>query len=208
MAAVNRGVRRSCSFRRFTSPSSMVTVENQVVAPGCPRSARSRTGTRADQPNATLNQVCQDKLETLGYTANSAETMPEAVSPNQPGVTVEIKNYGTTDSAPFYEQMYITLEAAGYMRDQDIRVAGYDARLTPDMGGFLERTSSTDRGHVPGQRQPAGAPRRPLERPALRAVPAHPHQPGAGRISTSTASRRSPATSRARVCSTRSYSPG
>ncbi len=51
-----------------------------------------------------------------------------------------IADYGKTASAPFYEPMYEALEAAGYTRDQDIRVAGYDARLTPDMGGFLQRT--------------------------------------------------------------------
>jgi lysophospholipase-3 len=36
--------------------------------------------------------------------------------------------------------MYEALEAAGYTRDRDIRVAGYDARLTPDMRDFLHRT--------------------------------------------------------------------
>jgi lysophospholipase-3 len=36
--------------------------------------------------------------------------------------------------------MYLALEAAGYTRDRDIRVAGYDARLTPDMAGFLQRS--------------------------------------------------------------------
>ena len=56
------------------------------------------------------------------------------------GVQVSIIDYGKTASAPFYELMYTALEAAGYTRDKDIRVAGYDARLTPDMGGFLDRT--------------------------------------------------------------------
>ena len=59
---------------------------------------------------------------------------------NQRGVTVRILDYGRTASAPFYETLYQALVAAGYVRDQDIRVAGYDARLTPDMGGFLRRT--------------------------------------------------------------------
>jgi len=36
--------------------------------------------------------------------------------------------------------MYQALEAAGYVRDRNIRVAGYDARLAPDQGGFLQRT--------------------------------------------------------------------
>ena len=36
--------------------------------------------------------------------------------------------------------MYEALEGAGYVRDRDIRVAGYDSRLTPDMRHFLQRT--------------------------------------------------------------------
>ena len=48
--------------------------------------------------------------------------------------------YGTTASAPFYEPLYEALEAAGYGRDQNIRVAGYDARLGPDQDHFLQRT--------------------------------------------------------------------
>src|SRR4029077_7661058 len=58
----------------------------------------------------------------------------------QPGVTVSIADYGRTESAPFYEDMYQELEAAGYTRNVNIRVAGYDARLTPDMAGFLGRS--------------------------------------------------------------------
>lgn len=36
--------------------------------------------------------------------------------------------------------LYAFLEQNGYERNRDIRVAGYDSRLTPDMDGFLERT--------------------------------------------------------------------
>src|SRR5581483_7611927 len=36
--------------------------------------------------------------------------------------------------------MYEALERAGYTRDVNFRVAGYDARLTPDIGDFLART--------------------------------------------------------------------
>ena len=36
--------------------------------------------------------------------------------------------------------MFDALRAAGYTLDRNVRVAGYDARLTPDLGGFLERT--------------------------------------------------------------------
>ena len=59
---------------------------------------------------------------------------------DQRGVDVKIENYGTTESAPFYEPMYEALEGAGYVRDRDIRVAGYDSRLTPDMRNFVNRT--------------------------------------------------------------------
>ena len=47
------------------------------------------------------------------------------------------------------------LEANGYTRNLDIRVAGYDWRLTPDMGGFLQRTidlieqTYADNGNTP-----------------------------------------------------------
>jgi lysophospholipase-3 len=61
---------------------------------------------------------------------------------DQRGVRVTIVDYGRTESAPFYEPMYQRLEAAGYVRNQSIRVAGYDARLTPDIGNFLERTKA------------------------------------------------------------------
>jgi len=46
---------------------------------------------------------------------------------------------GTTEGAPFYEPLYRTLESAGYRRNRDIRIAGYDARLSPDIGDFLQR---------------------------------------------------------------------
>ena len=58
----------------------------------------------------------------------------------QPGVTVSIADFGKTESAPAYEPMYQALEGAGYTRNVNIRVAGYDARLTPDMDGFLRRS--------------------------------------------------------------------
>ena len=48
--------------------------------------------------------------------------------------------YGKVASAPFYQPMFDALRAAGYTLDKNVRVAGYDARLTPDLGGFLERT--------------------------------------------------------------------
>ena len=49
-------------------------------------------------------------------------------------------DYGKTENAPLYEPLFAFLEQAGYVRNVNIRVAGYDVRLTPDMGGFMERT--------------------------------------------------------------------
>ncbi|TFV32656.1 hypothetical protein E4K10_23250 [Streptomyces sp. T1317-0309] len=87
-----------------------------VVQPGLP-------GQAAD------TAVRREPLETDGVTllerARCRRTLPD---------------YGRTDSAPFYEPFYRALEAHGHRRNTDIRVAGYDSRLTPDMGGFLERT--------------------------------------------------------------------
>jgi lecithin-cholesterol acyltransferase len=126
-------------FPAFHFTKLQVTVKNQTVAPDCPRSGSFEDWFLNDHPSTTFSQVCRDKLMTLRYDATSKEPMPERFS-NQRGVTIQIIGYGTTQSAPFYESMYQALEVAGYQRNQDIRVAGYDARLTPDMGGFLQRT--------------------------------------------------------------------
>jgi lysophospholipase-3 len=126
-------------FPAFHFTKLLVTVHNQTVAPDCPRSGSFEDWFLNDHPSTTFSQVCRDKLMTLRYDANGKEPMPKRFS-NQPGVTVQIIGYGTTQSAPFYESMYQALEAVGYQRSKDIRVASYDARLTPDMDGFLRRT--------------------------------------------------------------------
>ena len=72
--------------------------------------------------------------------------------------------------------MYETLEAAGYTRDKNIRVAGYDARLTPDMADFSVGRG-VDRAELSRQRQAAGSSRRPFQRTDLRRVPADQHEP-------------------------------
>ena len=54
-----------------------------------------------------------------------------------PGVKVSIPHYGQTASAPVYNTLYMDLESAGYRLDRDLVVAGYDFRLTPDLGGFM-----------------------------------------------------------------------
>ena len=115
-----------------------VTVHNQRVDPSCPRSGTFEDLVSFD-PGPPFSQVCRDELLTLRYDRDQSKPMRLRFS-EQPGVTVEIADYGKTASAPAYEPMYTALEAAGYRRDRDLRVAGYDARLTPDMAGFLERS--------------------------------------------------------------------
>jgi lysophospholipase-3 len=126
-------------FPAFHFTRLEVTVHNQTVDPACPGSGGFQDWFQNDQPGTAFSQVCRDELLTLRYDSDPAVPMPRRFS-NQRGVSVRIVDYGKTDSAPFYESLYRTLEAAGYARDVDIRVAGYDARLTPDMDGFLERT--------------------------------------------------------------------
>ena len=115
-----------------------VTVKNQRTDASCPRSGTFEDLVFLD-PGTAFSQVCRDELLTLRYDAKAHQPMRLRFS-EQPGVTVSIADYGRTESAPFYEDLYQALEAAGYTRDVDIRVAGYDARLTPDMAGFLSRS--------------------------------------------------------------------
>jgi lysophospholipase-3 len=115
-----------------------VTVHNQHTAAACPRSGQFEDLVFLD-PGPPFSQVCRDELLTLRFDANPHKPMRLRFS-EQPGVTVRIADYGRTASAPAYEPMYEALEAAGYTRDRDIRVAGYDARLTPDMSHFLRRS--------------------------------------------------------------------
>jgi len=126
-------------FPAFHFTKLLVTVHDQDAAPGCPRSGTFQDWFLNDHPSKRFSQVCEDKLLTLRYARHSHKAWPKRFS-NQRGVSVRILHYGKTESAPFYEPLYTALEAAGYTRDKDIRVAGYDSRLTPDMHGFLWRT--------------------------------------------------------------------
>ena len=126
-------------FPAFHFTKLLVTVRNQAVAPACPRSGTFQDWFLNDHPSRRFSQVCEDKLLTLRYDRHGHEPMAHRFS-NQRGVSVRILDYGTTRSAPFYEPMYEALEAAGYVRNRNIRVAGYDSRLTPDMNGFVQRT--------------------------------------------------------------------
>lgn len=126
-------------FPAFHFTRLEVVVRNQTAASGCPRSGSFQDWYQNPHPSRAFSQVCRDELMTLRYDANRRLPMPKRFS-NQRGVTVKIIDYGKTESAPFYRPLYRTLEAAGYTADKNIRVAGYDARLTPDLGGFLPRT--------------------------------------------------------------------
>jgi lecithin-cholesterol acyltransferase len=126
-------------FPAFHFTKLRVTVHGQSVDRGCPRSGSFEDWFLNDDPSTTFSQVCRDELMTLRYLPVPFVPMPRRFF-DQRGVSVSIIDYGSTASAPFYEPMYEALEAAGYVRDRDIRVAGYDSRLGPDQDGFLERT--------------------------------------------------------------------
>lgn len=126
-------------FPAFHLTRLAVTVHDQTAVPGCPRSGRFEDWYQNDHPSTRFSQVCQDRLLTLRYDTDPATPMHARFS-NPPGVDVAIVDYGRTRSAPFYEPLYQVLEADGYIRDRNIRVAGYDSRLTPDLGDFLRRT--------------------------------------------------------------------
>lgn len=120
-----------------------VEVDGQTAFPECPESGTFEwvAGTLSPDPYPGFGQVCVDKLLTLVIDPHRNNRMPQRIS-NQQGVTVSIKDYGTTESVlPYmYEPMFSFLEDTGYERNVNIRVAGYDSRLSPDLGGFLERT--------------------------------------------------------------------
>src|SRR5262249_5456634 len=125
-------------FPAFHFTKLLVTVSGQTAFPGCPASGTFEDWFLNDT-STTFSQVCRDVLMTLGYARGSTRPVAERFS-EQPGVTVTIKSFGRTESAPFYETLYATLEGAGYVRNESIRVAGYDSRLAPDQGDFLPRS--------------------------------------------------------------------
>lgn len=86
-----------------------------------------------------FSQVCQDKLLRLRYNTNPRVPWAKRFTDHR-GVTVRVLHYGSVRSAPGYQPLFHALESAGWVADKDIRVAGYDSRLTPDQGGFLCRT--------------------------------------------------------------------
>jgi lysophospholipase-3 len=126
-------------FPGYAATKVSVAVHNQVVASGCPRSGTFEDWLGNVTPSTSFSQVCRDKLLTLRYDPDRRKPMRLRFSFPR-GVTVRLPDYGRTNSAPLYEPLYKALEAAGYVRNRSIRVAGYNPRLTPDMDGFLGRT--------------------------------------------------------------------
>ena len=80
--------------------------------------------------------------------------MPKRFS-NQRGVTRDVSSTTarTEQRAVLRAACTRRSRRAGYTADKNIRVAGYDARLTPDLGGFLARRGA-DRADLPRQRRP------------------------------------------------------
>src|SRR5262245_24270640 len=76
-----------------------VTVQNQSVAPECPTSGTFEVWFGNDSPGREFSQVCQDKLLALVLDPDESKPMPARFS-NQPGVTVELKDFGETQSVP------------------------------------------------------------------------------------------------------------
>ena len=125
-------------FPAFHFTKVQVTVRDQTIDSTCPSSGTFQDWFLIDSPSTTFSQVCRDELMTLRYVASPRLPMRLRFR-EQRGVSVQVIDYGLTSSAPFYEPMYRALESAGYVRNRNIVVAGYDARLTPDQSG-LQRT--------------------------------------------------------------------
>jgi lecithin-cholesterol acyltransferase len=125
-------------FPAFHFTKLLVTVRNQTVDPACPRSGSFEDWFPNDKPSTTFSQVCRDKLMTLRYDEDLHGLIRRRFR-EQKGVRVEVIDYGRTSSAPFYEPMYTALERSGYVRNRSIVVAGYDSRLTPDIGDSFRR---------------------------------------------------------------------
>ena len=125
-------------FPGYGATTLRVEVRDQTSVPGCPRSGSFEDGIPADV-GTMFSQVCRDRLLTPRWSNNPHLSFPERFS-LPPGVTVSIPHYGQTSSAPAYGALYTALESAGYRAGRDLVVAGYNFRLTPDLGGFRART--------------------------------------------------------------------
>lgn len=126
-------------FPGFHLGKLRVEVRDQHTDPACPASGTFEDWS-GNPARSAFSQVCRDELMTLRQDRRAGVAWADRFS-EQPGVTVTLPEYGQPDSAPFYEPMFTRLQAAGLVRDRTLRVADYDSRLTPDLGGFLARTT-------------------------------------------------------------------
>ena len=127
--------------------------ENQTLAPDCPASGTFEAWVLSDQSNG-FSPACRDQLMTLVYSHFCRwrrDFQSSLVWPSPSRTTVKLRAV----HAPSTRICTPALEANGYTRNLNIRVAGYDWRLAPDMGGFLQRTiglieqTYADNGNTP-----------------------------------------------------------
>ncbi len=126
-------------FPGYGTTRLVVTVTNQRGLPDCPRNGSFEDVFTISGAAGPFSQVCRDKLLTLNYDRSTSRPMPERFS-RPLGVKVGLANFGKVSSAPAYADFFARLAATGYQPNRDLRVAGYNFRLTPDMDGFLVRT--------------------------------------------------------------------
>src|SRR4051794_6934535 len=125
-------------FPGYGTTRLQVTVSGQSTVAGCAASGAFEDGIGA-APGDTYDHGCRDKLLTPRYRADPRLAFAKRIS-LPPGVKVTIPGYGSTGTAPIYGQLFDALEKSGYVDGKDLRVAGYNFRLTPDLGGFMKRT--------------------------------------------------------------------
>lgn len=139
-------------FPAFHCTRLLIRVRDQKTTRAAPPSGCFEDCYPSIDESDEFPQVARDELLTLRYERDAASPRHFV---NPPGVSVEIAEYGHTQSAPFYEPLFAALESAGWVRNRSIRVAGYDSRLTPDQGRFavhtktLIETTYHDSGDVP-----------------------------------------------------------
>src|SRR4051794_12658152 len=115
-----------------------VTVTGQKTVAGCAASGSFGVGIGETEPS-TYDDTCRDELLTPRYDPDPALPFAKRIT-RPPGVRVTLPNYGRPASMPGYALLFNALEKAGYVPGKNLRAAGYDFFLTPDMGGFMGRT--------------------------------------------------------------------
>ena len=125
-------------FPGYGATLMKVTVAGQTAVAGCAASGSFGEGIGNPEPDS-YDQVCRDKLLTPRYRADPRLPFARRIT-RIPGVRVTFPGYGDPSSAPGYTPLFEALEKAGYTAGKDLRVAGQDWLLTPDLGGFMKRT--------------------------------------------------------------------